>query len=229
MDILEIELLTDNMDQTRKFYSEVLGFEMTFCNANTISFMTGESILTFNQSKSEGPKYHFAFNIPCNKITEALKWISKKTEIIKIRDDKAIADFDSWNAKALYFYDNNENILEFISRAELNNLSDKPFTISSVLSISEIGIVTDEPQEFVEKLITENKLSFFSKGKQSEDFISLGNDNGLFIIVRTNRNWYPTKSQAQKYFTKIKFWANYTITEITINDSKALQSKNTLN
>lgn len=219
MDILEIELLTDNLEETRKFYSEILGFEIAFSNERTISFITGESILTFNQSKKVGPKYHFAFNIPSYKITEAFVWISKKTEIIKTSVDMAIVNFDSWNAKAIYFYDNNENIVEFISRDKFNHLSDKPFNISSVISISEIGIVTDEPLLLAEKLNTENKLSFYSKGKKSEDFVALGNDNGLFIIVRTNRIWYPTERKAQKYFTKIKFWANYTITEIIVNQS----------
>jgi len=218
MDILEIELLTDNIEETRKFYAEILGFEIVFNSVGTISFRTGESILTFNQSYNTGPKYHFAFNIPCNKIDEALIWTSKKTDVIKIGDLKAIADFDSWNAKAFYFYDNNENILEFISRVELNNISHKPFTISSVLAISEIGIVTDDPLAFADKLSVENKLSYFSKGKKSEDFVTIGNDNGLFIIVRTNRKWYPTNIKAKTYFSKIKFWANYTITEITIND-----------
>jgi catechol 2,3-dioxygenase-like lactoylglutathione lyase family enzyme len=221
MDILEIELLTDDLEKTRKFYSEILGFDTVFSSANTVSFRTGESILTFNQSTDVDPKYHFAFNIPCNKITEALRWISEKTEIIKTSDDKAIADFDTWNAKACFFYDNNENIVEFISRADLNTLSDMPFDILSVIAISEIGIVTDEPLVFADKLSAENKLSYFSKGKKSEDFVALGNDNGLFIVVRTSRNWYPTNIKAQKYFTKIKFWANYTLTEITFNEINA--------
>jgi len=222
MEILEIEILTDNIDETIKFYSELLGFESLHKDRKTISFRVGKSVLSFTKSDNLNPKYHFAFNIPCNKIDQAILWTSARTRLIKITDDKIIADFNSWNANAIYFLDNNGNILEFIARRDLNNASENNFDFSSVQSISEIGIVTDNPLELADKLINENKLSLFAKGVKSESFIALGNDYGLFIIVMTNRNWYPTNLPAEKFFTKIKLKTNNTTVELTLNDNYSI-------
>lgn len=219
MDILEIEILTDNIDETIKFYSELLGFEILHTARRTISFSIGKSILTFTESNNLNPKYHFAFNIPCNKIDEAILWTSSRTTLIKIANDKIIADFDSWNANAIYFFDNNGNILEFIARHDLNNISENDFGISSIHSISEIGVVTENPLRLADKLINDNKLSYFAKGTKSEAFSALGDDNGLFVIVKTNRNWYPTNLPAEKFLTKIKLKADNATVDLTINEN----------
>lgn len=221
MEIKEIQILTDKIEETARFYSETLGFKMIYTNAKTVSFTAGQSILTFMQSDNLDPKYHFAFNIPCNKLDEAVKWISERTVLIKTSKDAVIANFENWNAKAIYFYDNNGNILEFIARYDLNNLDEHPFTISSVQSISEIGLVTDEPLVSAVELNKENKLAYFSKGSISDDFVAVGNDNGLFVIVKTDRNWYPTTMPAQKFLTKIRLRINNENAEMVFNDKDA--------
>ena len=222
MDILEIEILSDNIDETIKFYSELLGFKILHVDGNTISFAVGKSVLTFIKSDNLNPKYHFAFNIPCNKIDDAILWTYSKTPLIKITNDKIIADFDNWNANAIYFYDNNGNILEFIARHDLNNASENTFDISSIESISEIGIVAENALELADKLINENKLSLFAKGSKSEAFSALGDDNGLLVIVKSHRNWYPTNLQAKKFLTKIKLKINNTTVDLTINENNAI-------
>ena len=218
MDILEIEILTDNLDETEKFYSKLLGLQTKNKDQNSISFLAGQSTLTFIKSHKLNPKYHFAFNIPRNKLDEAIKWISAKLDLIKNADNGIVTNFESRNAKAIYFFDNNGNILEFIARFDLDNDSDKPFCISSIQSISEIGIVADAPIKLADKLVEENNLYFFAKGSKSEKFVALGNDNGLFIIVETNRKWYPTEQQAEKHYTKIKITTDGLTRVITMNE-----------
>ena len=56
---------------------------------------------------------------------EAFAWANKKVELIPITPTSNIADFKNWNAKAFYFYDNNQNIVEFIARFDLDNNSDR--------------------------------------------------------------------------------------------------------
>src|SRR3954453_13270704 len=116
MNILEIEILSDNLVETEMFYAELLGLPTTRKDQNSISFLAGKSILTFIQSNELNPTYHFAFNIPNNKINEAVNWASSKVDLIDSSDSRIVANFESWNAKAFYFYDNNRNILEFIAR-----------------------------------------------------------------------------------------------------------------
>src|SRR6478736_4263839 len=100
MNILEIEILTDNLVETKKFYAELLGFHATKKDKDSISFLAGHSILTFIQSHELNPTYHFAFNIPNNKINEAVNWVSARCDLIESSDYEIIANFESWNAKA---------------------------------------------------------------------------------------------------------------------------------
>lgn len=220
MNILEIEIQTDNLSETEKFYSELLGLQTTNKEQNSISFLTGQSTLTFIKSNKLKPKYHFAFNIPRNKLDEAIKWTSAKLDLIKNADNEIVSNFESWNAKAIYFYDNNGNILEFIARFDLDNASDETFDISSIQSISEIGIVTDTPIKLADKLVEKNNLYFFAKGSKSGKFVTLGDDNGLLIIVETNRKWYPTEQEAVKHYTKIKISIDGLTRVITMNEEK---------
>jgi hypothetical protein len=218
MNILEVEILTENLVETAKFYGELLGFHSTKKDKDSISFVAGQSILTFIQSNGLNPTYHFAFNIPNNKINEAVNWVSARCDLIKSSDNGIIANFESWNAKAFYFYDNNKNILEFITRFDLNNYSDNRFEASSIQSISEIGIVTDDPISYAADLITHNNLSYFQNQPVREHFVVLGNDEGLFVIAKTGRNWYPTDRTAGKYFSKIRYSINDLTSEITVNN-----------
>ncbi|MEI7585336.1 hypothetical protein [Runella sp.] len=218
MDILEIQLLTDNLEETEHFYSNLVGLPTKQKDATSISFMAGQSTLTFLQSTELNPTYHFAFNIPKNQIESATAWVAERFELILGPDNETIANFVSWNAKAVYFYDNNGNILEFIARFDFDNASDRPFSTSSILSVSEIGLVTDVPMAYAKQLVDKENLSYFSKSPESEAFVVLGDDNGLLIVVKNQRNWYPTQQQAQKQYTKIKLAVNGLLKEVTVND-----------
>ncbi len=217
MNILEIEILTGNLEETEYFYVKVLGFRAKDKSSNSLSLIAGSSILTFIQSDEPEPTYHFAFNIPNNKIDESLGWLSKKAELIKNEEGTFVTNFDSWNAKSLYFYDNNGNVLEFITRFDLNEVSDKSFTSESISSISEIGVVTDTPIAFAEKMIREHQLQYFAKGPKREDFAVLGDDHGLMIISSSNRDWYPTHHRAEKHPVKMKIAVGTAVKEIIVN------------
>ena len=220
MKILEIEIQTDNIKETETFYSEILGLQLVNKNQNSISFKAGQSKLTFIKSYNINPKYHFAFNIPNNKLEEAILWAKSRLSLIENDENGIIANFESWNANAIYFYDNNNNIVEFIARFDLENSNEKPFDISVIESISEIGIVTDKPLDLAETLIESYNLVYFNKSTKSEKFAALGNDNGLFIIVETNRKWYPTEQKAKKYFSRIKIEVDSLVKEFKLNEIK---------
>ena len=76
-------------------------------NAKTISINAGKTTLIFQQTNNpEKPFYHFAFNIPSNKIDEAFQWLKDKVEILWIDEYKNyIAEFTAWNARSVYFMD----------------------------------------------------------------------------------------------------------------------------
>lgn len=216
MQILELLLLSDNLKRTKRFYAGKLGLTVIEKKAGQLSFSVGRSVLTFEYSSEEQPVYHVAFNIPNNKLSEAMTWASLKFNLIAENDNNFIADFPSWNARSFYFYDNNGNVLELIARLDLNNASDQPFNSSSILAISEIGIVANNVVELAERLITDNKIPLFSKQPLLDNFAALGDDNGLLILSEKNRHWYPTDCIAEQFYTKIKLLNDKKVVEIVV-------------
>ncbi len=205
MTISELIIQTNNLKETESFYSNILNFKISERTNSSITFKVGHSKLTFELTDNQiNPKYHFAFNIPVNKLDDTISWISKKTPLIEADDKNYIANFENWKARAIYFYDNNKNILEFICRTDLSNSSEVEFSSESILNINEVGVVSEEPLKLGNQIIEKTKIDFFSKGPKRDDFAALGDENGLFVISNPDRNWYPTKDKAEKQKVKVK-------------------------
>jgi len=195
MRLKEIVIKTSQLWQLKSFYGSVLQLNVISNEESAFSLKFGESYLRIEETKSGNPFYHFAINIPANKIEEARLWLRNKVELIWMEDYKSeIADFRNWHAKSVYFFDPGGNIVELIARFDLANPSAEEFTSDHFLSISEIGLVFPENQiqEQVDKLKKQSGLNYFLKQPPMEQFKVLGDDEGLFIIVTENRNWYPT-------------------------------------
>ncbi|MNF37657.1 Glyoxalase-like domain protein [compost metagenome] len=205
MKLLELELLSDDILKTEVFYNQVLGLETLYKDSSSVSFNAGATKLTFRSSNNVKPVYHFAFDVPNNKLLEAFEWIEKKTEIMYVIPPDKIADFYNWNAKSFYFYDNNGNILEYIARNDLDNATQNPFDGKSILSVSEIGLVSKNVTVQCDELFEKYGLSPYSKQPKLDKFIVLGTVTGLFILVEENRDWYPTKVKAKSFWTKVVF------------------------
>lgn len=214
MKISQIQIKTNDIKKTRTFYQSVLDLFILKNDQNSVMIRVGDSVLKFVEDSQFNSIYHFAFNIPENQLEEAIKWCKNKVDLIPIEDKNVITHFENWNADAIYFYDNNGNLLEFIARHDLNNEQDGKFTGASILNISEIGIVTENPLELGNKLIAEHQLHFFSKNANSEVFSAIGDNEGLLILVRPNRNWYPTQTPSESNPTEITLENNENIIEL---------------
>jgi catechol 2,3-dioxygenase-like lactoylglutathione lyase family enzyme len=217
MNILEVELLTDNLEETELFYTQTLGLDVVNKSDDSVSFKIGKSTLVFVKSQNLKPVYHFAFNIPNNQLDKAILWSSARFKLLEVEEGSYVANFDSWNAKSVYFYDNNGNILEFIARFDLDNTSSLPFSSKSIQSISEIGFVTSDPVDVGDQMIKDYNLNYFEKGAKSKQFATLGDDNGLLIIVENGRKWYPTQLKAVPYPTKFTIRVNGIENTISVN------------
>jgi extradiol dioxygenase family protein len=203
MQIRELTILTNDLKKTEEFYHTRLGLPVIEESNHTIKFRAGNSILVFQITDKQGLAYHFAFNIPCNKIHNALNWVNEKASIIPIHQDQLIADFKNWHAKSIYFFDNNGNILEFIARKDLKNETIKSFNSKQIISISEVGIVTSQVAGECQSLIDNYNFHYFDKQPVLENFAALGDDLGLLIIVSDHRNWYPTNIPSKRHWLKV--------------------------
>ncbi|HEU4471042.1 MAG TPA: hypothetical protein VFR58_08165 [Flavisolibacter sp.] len=205
MHIRELHLLTDNIEQTRAFYAGLLGLQLAEESESQLVFRLPYSLLVFQRSNNESPCYHFAFNIPSGKIEQALSWTRSRTVLLPVEGENPVADFRNWNAKAIYFLDNNSNIVELIARDDLNNGDDAAFSSASLLSISEIGLVVPEVGQACQTIEKVYGIPFFSRQPPLPNFAALGDDNGLLILVSQGRPWYPTTIPAFPHWQRIVF------------------------
>lgn len=197
MKIKTITLQCADLEATRQFYEHQLGLTFLAVDAEKISFRAGASEIIFLPAPDTTPSYHFAFNIPKNKVEEALEWVQTRFEPILNPEHSPLTHFPNWNAHSIYFFDNNRNILEFIAREDLPAVSDQPFSAQSILSVSEIGLVVDKPLEWAKAFVQNHPIDFFAKGPVYETFTALGDDDGLLIISHPGRNWFPTSCAAE--------------------------------
>ncbi|MFH6936890.1 VOC family protein [Flavobacterium sp. FlaQc-30] len=214
MKLEHIQLQTADIKQTALFYQDILGLPILENNSEFVTIKAGNSTLKFIENSDFSSIYHFAFNIPENKLDEAIEWCKNKVDLIVIEDQNVITNFENWNAHAVYFYDNNGNLLEFIARHDLDNFQTEEFSSKSILNISEIGIVNENPLELGNQLIAKHGLNFFTKNTNSEAFAAIGDDEGLLIMVRPNRNWYPTQTPSESNKTAIRLENNGQIIDL---------------
>jgi len=188
----EIELLTDLAIQKMvDFYGHKLGFTILQENEGRCSFLAGSSILTFKHShKKEKPFYHFAFNIPENKIRHALEWQTDRTDVIippnRLQHQdypKNIVFFKHWNAHSVFFYDPADNLVEYIARHTINTSNNsKGFSVQKdILNISEIGLVVKNVKHAYQQLAPALNLKKYSL--TNDQFIPMGNEHGLILLM----------------------------------------------
>ncbi|SEA51170.1 VOC family protein [Pedobacter hartonius] len=205
MKIIEILLLSTDLPATEQFYTEVLNVKVLYKNKDEVSFLIGTTKLSFGYTALQSPNYHLAIDIPNNKLHEAFDWLKHKTEILPVTATSQFSKFEAWNAESLYFYDNNGNLLELISRKDVLNNAKLDFDEAQLLYISEIGIVCENVNAQAKKLTTDYNLPYYPKQPKQDDFTVLGDEQGLIILVSPHRNWYPTNRKAEAFPLSVIF------------------------
>lgn len=218
MELREITIYTKDITETKTFYLNTMSFKLIQETENSITFKIGNSQLTFIHTTDDLEIYHYAFNIQPNHLNEAITWSEKRFQLILSPTNNIITTFEQWKAESIYFYDNNGNLLEFIARAESPILTKDSFSSDAVLNISEFGIVSEKAIEKAEELIVTYNFHYFDKAVASNQFLALGDDEGLLIFVEPNRNWYPTRTKAKMSTAKIAIALHDNLIELQSTD-----------
>lgn len=206
MRIRQIILHTRQFEAMKSFYGSLLGLETREDNPWNVSFRVGRSTLTLQESSpQENPYYHVAFTIPTNKFADAKQWLKERGITLFSKDGQDEFLFESWNATALYFYDPDENLIEFIAHHTLDNATDEAFGPKHLLWISEIGLPVDDVPEAVGKLAAAFQIDLW--GGDGKQFAPLGDAKGLLILVDRRRPWFPDGRTPGVFDTKVSIEA----------------------
>jgi catechol-2,3-dioxygenase len=193
MQITELQLITRDLGALRAFYTEGLCLPLLAAAPDSFSVQAGATRLTFSADATRAATYHFAFNIPENKLPAAKAWLSGRADLLTQDGADEFAS-QTWNAQQVYFYDPAGNILEFIARHNLTNAAAGPFGPHDILEVSEIGLPVGVVPTTVALLTRDLGLPPFQD--QGDTFSPIGDDHGLFIVVRRGRHWFPTERAA---------------------------------
>jgi catechol 2,3-dioxygenase-like lactoylglutathione lyase family enzyme len=195
MNIRLLILETTRLEELKDFYSRVLNWPPADETDTSFTLELQNTEIEFRQHTGHlKPFYHFAINIPANKIEETRAWLKPRVKLLWLDDYKSdIAEFTNWHARSVYFLDPAGNIVELIARFDLHNESSEPFSPRQFISVSEIGLVVPpaELQAKSNEVLRDFNLSWFSKQPPMDNFKAIGNDEGLFIMVPEQRSWYP--------------------------------------
>lgn len=204
LEMMEVELETGCLDEMKAFYIERLEMALLEETADSFVVAAGASQLRFTKGAGH-PFYHFAFNIPENKIAEAKSWLEGRVELIEEEGDTLVF-FPHWNAHSLYFCDPAGNIVEFIARHNLANRAAGEFTPTDILCVSEIGMPVDDVMDTIEKMQMVFNLSTWRE--PSNQFAPIGDENGLVIVVPKGRGWFMSSRAAEMFPMRLKIKGN---------------------
>ncbi len=225
MELRKLKLYSKDISAQFDFYKNVLGFEVDFFDKNKISISAGKTQLIFEEEKQSNFIYHFAFLIPNQKLDQAIIFLEKKgIELLKREGEKIIyfGTKENHTGRAIYFFDEDGNIAEFIERASLELEAENDFNIHQVIKINEIGMPVDDPMEVSRQLINQYKIQLIDLHHLNDSFCWVGDYNGVFIVVKNGRNWLPTKLAAQSNGFWVEFESSEKIYEMKFKNGSIL-------
>ena len=195
--LLTLELQSGAPQAAMKaFYGKTLDLRIMDERADRFTVEAGETRITFVDSSDtvdgRPPFYHFAFNIPENKILKALEWQKARTTMLPIPDRNRAAgfppevvDYSHWNAHSIFFLDPAGNVVEYIARHDLKNGDSGPFSWADLLYASEIGLIVDNVAATAATLTNLAAVPQYRGG--SDEFMAMGDEYGLLLVMKRGR------------------------------------------
>jgi hypothetical protein len=193
--IIRLELLTAApLASMKEFYHRLIGLPVLDDAPGRLTLAAGLTHLTFvPASPADGqPFYHFAFNIPQNKILQARTWQRQGTPLlpipVRLRDPRYpddIVDYRHWNAHSIFFFDPAANVVEYIARHDLANAAAGPFSTRDILYASEIGLVVDDVPNVASTIRTALRLAYYRGA--NDQLTAMGDESGLVLVIKRGR------------------------------------------
>jgi len=188
MRFTSLTIPTSHLDQAAAFYRDTLGLDITRTSGGFEASIGRTKLVVVPGAPTPGA-IHLAITIPRNQFAGAKAWLAARTplSVVDGADEFVLAD-EPWRSKSVYFTGPDGIVLELITRDALENDSSEPFSSASLLCVSEIGMAVPDVRATVARLRAEYGAGPFGLG--GDEFAPVGDDDGLFIVVATGREWF---------------------------------------
>lgn len=188
-----IDLEASDLSAECAFCTQTLGLPLRQETGDSFTVQAGTTALTFRSSRKPPLLYHFAFTVPLNKWKQAKAWLTVRTTLLEGEGED---EFESprVRTRSYYFPDPAGTILEFIAREDLPATPGEDFGPGDMLHVSEIGLVVDDVPGTVKQLKTRLGIEVY-RDSFFEDFAQLGDINGVLVLSKRGRLWFPDERQ----------------------------------
>jgi catechol-2,3-dioxygenase len=187
--ISKVELPVSDAVEAVRFYGDLLGLPIR-TGGGVVEVGVGLSVLLLDTGAVEPGAYHCAITVPEDRFAESKAWLQERVPLLE-RDGLDEFTLEApWNSQSVYFAGPDGILLELIARHDLPAASSGRFTSADLLRISEIGLAVPDVPAAVAALQNAFGLPVF--GTAAAEFTPLGNHDGLLIVVRQGRSWFPT-------------------------------------
>lgn len=185
MKLLKIDLETANLQKMKHFYNHILEMPIIRENESFFIVKAGQTLLTFQQTENV-PFYHFAMRTNTAFFDYMFKKLSENG--IELLPDEEGQTSLYWHGKQVYFKDPDGNILEILERDQIVKTEKNGW-----FDICEIGLPSPNVEQLSNFLAPNIPTDNYAYNKA---FRFYGNDNGVFVLVKADRHWYPTNNGA---------------------------------
>jgi hypothetical protein len=158
----------------------------------------GETQLVF-EGVAGNPFYHFAFLVPGNRFDAALQWSQTHFDLLPDSENgELVFDFESWSARAFYFRDPADNIVELIAHSGVGESGESgAFDPSELLGLSEIGLIGNSTE--IAQGLAEIELGLWDGALSPGRLAFFGERTKTLIVAEPGRGWLPTGRPAEAY------------------------------
>jgi len=183
MKIIKVTLETTCLEEMKIFYHEVMELPLLEDFEDYFTVRAGSTSLTFIHSDQK-PYYHAAFRTNLEHFHYMYQKLEKHGVLLENEQGETSM---FWKGKQLYFHDPEGNIMEILERP---NPVKNP--LIGFYDISEIGLPAPELCE-ISQFLSPLPNEFPSN---NSTFRFFGGNDGVFVLAKTGRPWYPTQKSA---------------------------------
>lgn len=199
MKIQEVSYQTADFESVREFYVERFGLPVVTETADRFVVEVGETAVEFTRAEDDAdPFYHFTWDVPENRFEDAKAWLAERTDLLESPDGDDEVYFEALDFHSVYFFDPAGNLGEFAARHTLDTASDRSFDATELVRVSEVGMPVEDVVEDIETLESDTVIDRHpALGELNPDISPVGNDEGMFPIIRTGKEWFMTDKPAE--------------------------------